>query len=116
MVDSRVHFLDYSSLDSLGKPSILMTYTYSVFKIFNLNQSLDSKLICPTAYYITTLVCVISSNVTGPNQNLSQYSHHPYSLQSCPSPFQIISCVHIKTLEVIHDFSFTLLPHILATS
>lgn len=42
-----------------------MTYTYSVFKIFNLNQSLDSKFLCPTAYYITTLVCVISLNITG---------------------------------------------------
>ena len=57
VVDSRVHFLDYSSLDSLSKPSILMTYTYSGFKIFNLNQSLDSRLLCPTAYYITTHMC-----------------------------------------------------------
>lgn len=105
MVDSRVHFLDYSSLDSLGKPFILISYTYSVFKIFNLNQSLDSRLVCPTANYITTLVCVI----TGQNQNLSQYSHHPHSLQSCLSPFQIISCVQIKTLEVIHMTSFSLL-------
>lgn len=57
VVDSKVHFLDYSSLDSLSKPSILTTYTYSVFKIFNLNQLLDSRLICPTAYYITTRMC-----------------------------------------------------------
>lgn len=54
VVDSRVHFLDHSSLDH---SSSLMACAYSMFKIFNLNQSLDSRLKCPIAYYITSPMC-----------------------------------------------------------
>lgn len=88
VVDFRVHFLDNFSLDSLSKPFDLMTHAHFMFRIFNLNQSLGSRLI-PNAYYIILLVCMLSSNVTRSNLNLPPSSQQPWPPESCPSPFQV---------------------------
>lgn len=88
VVDFKVHFLDNFSLDSLGKPFDLMTHAHFMFRIFNLNQSLGSRLI-PNAYYIILLVCMLSSNVTRSNLNLPPSSQQPWPPESCPSPFQV---------------------------